>query len=141
MTLTHSERDYLASQVLGRLATVRPDGSPQNNPVGFTYDPGTGTVDIAGRAMGQTAKFRNVAANGQAALVVDDVASLDPWTVRGVEIRGRAEALSDQEPSSSYASREVIRIHPRRVISWGIDPATSGMRRRDVEDRSEWGEQ
>lgn len=130
MTLTPSERDYLASQVPGRLATVRPDGSPQNNPVGFTYDPGTGTVDIAGRAMGQTAKFRKVAANGQAALVVDDLVSFDPWIVRGVEIRGWAEALTDQEPSSSYASSEVIRIHPRRVISWGIDP---GMRGRDVE--------
>jgi len=133
MTLTHLEREYLAGQALGRLATVRPDGSPQNNPVGFTYDPVAGTVDITGRAMGQTAKFRNVAGNGQVALVVDDVASLDPWTVRGVEMRGRAEALSDQEPSSSYASRELIRIHPRRVISWGIDPATPGMSGRDVE--------
>lgn len=132
MTLTHLERDYLAGQVLGRLATVRPDGSPQNNPVGFTYDPVAGTVDITGRAMGQTAKVRNVAGNGPA-LVVDDVASLDPWTVRGVEMRGRAEALSDQEPSSSHTSREVIRIHPRRVISWGIDPATPGMSGRDVE--------
>ena len=84
MTLTDAERDYVAGQILGRLATVRPDGSLQNNPVAFTYDPERGTIDITGRAMGQTSKFRNVAANGEAALVVDDVASFDPWTARGV---------------------------------------------------------
>lgn len=133
MTLTPAERDYLAGQMLGRLATVRPDGSLQNNQVGFSYDPTTGMVDISGRAMGETVKFRNVAANGQVALVVDDLASVDPWTVRGVEIRGLAEALSGQEPSSSYGSGEVIRIHPRRVISWGIDPASPGMTARDIE--------
>ncbi len=132
MTLTDAERDYLAGQVLGRLATVRPDGSPQNNPVGFAYDPEAGTVDISGRAMGETAKFRNVAANGHAALVVDDLASRDPWTVRGVEIRGRAEALRDQEPASPYLSGEVIRIHPQRIISWGVDPTVSGMQSRPV---------
>ncbi len=133
MTLTDAERDYVAGQILGRLATVRPDGSLQNNPVAFTYDPDRGTVDITGRAMGQTSKFRNVAANGEAALVVDDVASFDPWTARGVEIRGWAEALRDEEPSSSYATREVIRIHPRRVISWGVDPASPGMSGRDID--------
>ena len=133
MTLTDAERDYVAGQILGRLATVRPDGSLQNNPVAFTYDPERGTIDITGRAMGQTSKFRNVAANGEAALVVDDVASFDPWTARGVEIRGWAEALRDEEPSSSYATRELIRIHPRRVISWGVDPASPGMSGRDID--------
>ncbi len=135
MTLTDAERDYLAGQALGRLATVRPDGSLQNNPVGFAYDPDAGTVDISGWAMGETAKFRNVAANGHAALVVDDLASRDPWTVRGVEIRGWAEALRDQEPATSHLSGEVIRIHPRRVISWGVDPTVSGMKSRDGGDR------
>jgi pyridoxamine 5'-phosphate oxidase family protein len=132
MALTNAERDYLADQTLGRLATVQADGSPQNNPVGFRYDETTGTIDITGRALGSTQKFRNVAANGLAALVVDDIASRDPWRVRGVEIRGRAEALTDQEPAQSHAGREVIRIHPRRVLSWGVDPSSPGMNARDV---------
>jgi pyridoxamine 5'-phosphate oxidase family protein len=120
MTLTEAERAYLATQVLGRLATRRPDGSLQNSPVGFTYNEQTGTIDISGRAMGASRKFHNVAANGAVALVIDDIASRDPWTVRGVEIRGRADALVNQEVKSGYASAEVIRIHPERVVSWGL---------------------
>ncbi|MGH9165272.1 MAG: PPOX class F420-dependent oxidoreductase [Acidimicrobiales bacterium] len=130
MTLTTAERDYLASQPLGRLATRRPDGSLQNNPVGFHYDEATGTIDISGRAMGQTRKFHNVAANGAVALVVDDLVSRSPWTVRGIEIRGRAEALTDQSQTSGYGSAEVIRIHPQRVISWGL--GERGMQGRDI---------
>ncbi|MGH3936577.1 MAG: hypothetical protein ACRDS1_16625, partial [Pseudonocardiaceae bacterium] len=55
-----------------------------------------------------------------------------PWTVRGVEIRGHAEALINQTPASSYTSPEVIRIYPHRVISWGIGPEP-GMHGRDVD--------
>jgi pyridoxamine 5'-phosphate oxidase family protein len=72
--------------------------------------------------MGNTRKFHNVAANGQVAFVVDDLASVTPWVVRGIEIRGAAEALTDQSPPNAYMSREVIRIHPRRVIAWGLGP-------------------
>ena len=43
---------------------------------------------------------------------MDDIASYDPWTVRCLEIRGDAEALPE--------GRRLIRIHPRRVVSWGI---------------------
>ena len=131
MTLTAAETDYLAGQPLGRLATRRPDGSLQNSPVGFSYDEGTGTIDITGRALGASRKFHNVADNGAVALVVDDLVSSNPWTVRGVEIRGHAEALVDQEPASSYASSEIIRIHPQRVISWGLGDL-GGMVGRDV---------
>ncbi len=136
MTLTAHERDYLTTQPLGRLATRRPDGSLQNNPVGFRYDEQTGTIDISGRALGGTRKFHNVADNGAVALVVDDLVSRQPWTVRGVEIRGHAEALVDQEPASSHTSREIIRIHPRRVISWGIGPE-AGMHSRDIDPAAE----
>ncbi|MFB9717202.1 PPOX class F420-dependent oxidoreductase [Planobispora longispora] len=129
---TQAELDYLASQRLGRLATVSADGAVQNSPTGFSYNPETGTIDIYGRAMGATKKFRNVRATGRAAFVVDDLASTDPWRVRGVEIRGRAEAVEDHEPPSPYLSREVIRIRPERIISWGVDPAQDGMRGRDV---------
>jgi len=138
MTLTRAERAYLMTQPLGRLATRRPDGSLQNNPVGFSYDDRTGTIDITGRALGATRKFHNVTANGAIALVVDDLVSRDPWTVRGVEIRGQGEALVDQETPSTYTSPEVIRIHPRRVISWGLDD-DPGMHGRDVDGASPAG--
>lgn len=130
MTFSENERAYLAEQPLGRLATRRPDGSLQNNPVGFSLNETGGTLDITGRALGATRKFANVADNGQVALVVDDLVSRNPWEVRGLEIRGTALALTGQTSASSYTSDEIIRIIPHRVISWGLDGP--GMRGRDV---------
>jgi pyridoxamine 5'-phosphate oxidase family protein len=112
---------YLGIQRLGRLATVDPRGAPQNNPVGFRYNAELGTIDIGGRNMGASRKFRNLAANPQVAFVVDDLASVQPWHVRCVEIRGHAEALRDPgEPRPGF-SAEIIRVYPDRVISFGLD--------------------
>ncbi len=108
-----AEQAYLASQPLGRLATIDARGRPHIAPVGFTYNETTGTIDIGGFNMSSTAKFRHVRRSGVAALVVDDV--LPPWRPRGVEIRGRAEAL-DWAPD---ANTGLIRLHLDRVHSWG----------------------
>jgi pyridoxamine 5'-phosphate oxidase family protein len=132
MILTEAEIAYLAGQPLGRLATVSPDGMPQVNPVGFRYDPDLGVIDIGGHGLGASKKFRNVAAGSRAALVVDDLVSRQPWQVRGLEIRGDAETLTGQDPLMPGFSPELIRIRPRRVISWGIEPGQGGMRGRDV---------
>jgi pyridoxamine 5'-phosphate oxidase family protein len=129
---TQAELDYLAAQPLGRLATAGPGGTLQNNPVGFKVDPATGTIDIGGWNMGASRKFRNVAANGQVAFVVDDLVSVQPWTVRGLEVRGHAEALSGTDPPQQFMSGEIIRIHPERIFSWGIEPGQDSMRGRDV---------
>ncbi|HEY5385283.1 MAG TPA: PPOX class F420-dependent oxidoreductase [Acidimicrobiales bacterium] len=122
VTLTEPERAYLQSQPLARLATVDANGAPQNSPVGAFLDEETGDILIGGGAMGATRKFRNVKANGQVALVVDDLVSRDPWTVRGLEIRGTAVALDDVDPPVAFMSREVIRITPTWIASWGVDP-------------------
>lgn len=132
MTLTEFERDYLDGQRLGRLATVGPDGDPQNNPVGYRYNAETGTIDIGGWNMAASRKYRNLRHNDQVAFVVDDLASVSPWRVRGIEIRGRAEALTGREQADAHFGAEFIRIHPRRIFTWGIDPAAEGMTRRDV---------
>ena len=131
-TFTRAELTYLGSQRLGRLATVGPGGSPQNNPVGFRYNAELGTLDIHGMNMGATRKYRNVGLNPQVALVVDDLASVEPWRVRGVEVRGWAEALDSGAPQMRGRSGEIIRIHPRRIISWGVDHDQPGMTARDV---------
>jgi pyridoxamine 5'-phosphate oxidase family protein len=112
---------YLATQRLGRLATVDPGGAPQNNPVGFRYNPDLGTIDIGGRNMGASRKFRNLATNPRVAFVVDDLASVQPWQPRMVEIRGHAEALRGEDYGPGF-SGEIIRIHPDRVIAFGLDP-------------------
>jgi pyridoxamine 5'-phosphate oxidase family protein len=124
--LTDAERAYLQSQPLARLATVDASGAPQNNPVGAFLDEETGDIIIGGHAMGASRKFRNVQRNGQVALVVDDLVSRDPWTVRGLEIRGAAVALEDVDPPVPFMSREVIRITPLWVTSWGVDPEAPG---------------
>nr|WP_248964021.1 PPOX class F420-dependent oxidoreductase [Sphaerisporangium perillae] len=87
----------------------------------FRYNAASGTIDIGGYNMGASRKFRNIQGNDQVAFVVDDIASFSPWRVRCVEIRGRAEALRDQEPPMPGASSEIIRIHPLRVLSFGLE--------------------
>jgi pyridoxamine 5'-phosphate oxidase family protein len=126
VVLTEAEQAYLKSQPLARLATVDASGAPQNNPVGAFLDEETGDILIGGHAMGASRKFRNVRNNGQVALVVDDLVSRDPWTVRGLEIRGTAVALEDVDPPVPFMSREVIRITPGWISSWGVDPAAPG---------------
>lgn len=122
MHFTDTELAYLRSQFLGRLATAKPDGTLQVSPGSFSVDPDTGTIDIKGFKMAASRKFRNVADNGRVAFVVDDLASVDPWRVRCVEIRGHAEAIEGpaELKATSGMDGAVIRIHPRRIISFGI---------------------
>lgn len=118
--LNDAELAYLREQPLGRLATVDGQGRPQANPVGF-FLRDDGTVDIGGYAMGTTKKWRNIAANQNVSLVVDDIASLRPWRVRGVEIRGVAEQVVGPHDLGNRMSEELIRIRPYKVYSWGLE--------------------
>jgi pyridoxamine 5'-phosphate oxidase family protein len=126
ITFADTEQAYIESQPLGRLATVDANGAAQNNPVGVFVDQETGDLVIGGGAMGASRKFRNVRANPEVALVIDDLVSTDPWTVRGLEIRGLAVALSDVDPPVPFMSREVIRIAPNWIVTWGLDPDAPG---------------
>lgn len=137
MTLTTTEQKYLAGQVHGRLATVAPDGRPQNKPVGFQYNAELGTIDIYGFGMESSAKFRNIQARPDVALVVDDVITESAAGVRFLEIRGRAEAIRVEPVEApggpaSHLSAQAIRIHPRRVIGWNLDAERPGLHTRDV---------
>jgi pyridoxamine 5'-phosphate oxidase family protein len=110
---SQSELDYLQNgRRLARIATVGKDGTPHVVPVGWSYNPEEDAIEVRGRDNANTKKFRDVARTGRAAIVIDDLASTDPWRPRAVEVRGRAEAIT--EP------RAVIRIHPERVVSWGL---------------------
>jgi pyridoxamine 5'-phosphate oxidase family protein len=113
---TQAEIDYMKTQRLGRLATAQPDGTLQVSPVGFHYDAGLAVIDISGHNMAASRKYRNVADNGRVAFVIDDIASVRPWRVRCLEIRGVASAV-DAAPGAEA----IIRIHPRRIISFGLD--------------------
>jgi pyridoxamine 5'-phosphate oxidase family protein len=132
MTLTDAERRFLARQPRGHLATVGPDGVPQVKPLGFTYNAALGTIDIAGMNMAGSAKYRNVRANPRVAFVVDEVTAPNVEGAHFLEIRGDAEtAIGPHDPTSHLAS-EIIRIHPRRVLSFNIDPDNPGFAARDI---------
>lgn len=118
--LTASELEYLGSQRLGRIATIGSDGVPHVVPVGFRYNADDGTLDIAGYDMQRTQKYINARNKPDVAFVVDDVPSTNPWKARGVQIRGTATVTHGQEGASDLYSGPLIRIQPRKVVSWGI---------------------
>jgi pyridoxamine 5'-phosphate oxidase family protein len=117
-----NEIKYLQGQRLGRIATVGPDGQPHVVPVSFRYNPELDTVDIGGHGFAKRKRFRDVRRNPRVAIVVDDIASLDPWRVRGVEIRGEVEILETGGQSVQlFFDAEMFRIRPAKVISWGLE--------------------
>lgn len=127
---TPAELAYLRGQRLARLATLGPDGAPQVRPVGFVVDPATGTIDVPGLDNPSTQKWRNVVRDGRVSFVVDDVVP-QPWQPRAIEVRGVAEALPDVLHDGAFPGVKpgVIRIHPRRIIVFGLDdPDSPGTR-------------
>jgi len=121
-TFTAAEAAYLQSQRIARIATVGPDGQPHVVPVAFRYNPDTGTIDIGGHDFAQRKKWRDVKRNPKVAVVVDDIVSVNPWKVRGIEVRGEAEALMvGGESIGPGFDPEIFHITPKRVVSWGID--------------------
>jgi pyridoxamine 5'-phosphate oxidase family protein len=122
---TQAELDYLASQPLMRFGSASPTGKPDVSPVTFGVEGDTivsGGFDIA-----KTARFRNISKNPQVTVVVDDLATTDPWSPRGIKVIGTATIEMEGTPQ--------FRIHPKVIISWAINDTTPGipqMERREV---------
>jgi pyridoxamine 5'-phosphate oxidase family protein len=96
MSFTEEEIGYLRSQRLARIATVGADGQPDVMPVGYQFD--GEYFYVGGMNPANTRKFRNVrSGNTRVALVIDDLVSVNPWTVRGLRIYGNAELVSRKE--------------------------------------------
>ena len=132
-TFSDQELEYLAGQKLGRIATVGPDGQPHVVPTSFRHNAAFDSIDVGGMRMSQTKKLRDVRRTGRASIVVDDV--LPPWQPRMMEIRGRAEVV-DTGGKALFGDNfddVVVRIHPTRVITFGIDESQSGVTGRDVD--------
>ncbi|WP_216215845.1 PPOX class F420-dependent oxidoreductase [Amycolatopsis aidingensis] len=139
---TAAELEYLRGQPLARLATVGADGRPRVKPVGFLLDSATGGIVIggyAGTGMATSRKFRDVRATAEAALVIDDLAAIDPWTPRGVEIRGRAEAhttggaeTGERLGAAFPFDPAWILVLPCRIVSWGLEASAFDAVARDV---------
>ena len=114
---TDTQLEYLLSQRLAHLATADAKGAPHVVPLRVAAD--GAAIEVGGRGFGGTKKYRDMKANPNVAIVVDDIASTDPWRPRGIEIRGTAEL---QPPGAGPAGPDDpwARIAPDHIVTWGI---------------------
>jgi pyridoxamine 5'-phosphate oxidase family protein len=110
---TEAERAYIASQRVARIATASPTGAPDVAAVRFQLV--GDAIDIGGRVNPATIKWWNVVRNGRASVTIDDIASEDPWVVRGMKITGWAETVEREGTTGR------ILVHPEVVWSWNIN--------------------
>ena len=139
---TEAEIQYLNSQLLGRLATVGADGRPHIVPVGIFYDPDAEAIVVGGHAgsgMVDSKKFNDAQRRPDVAIAIDDLASVDPWTPRGIEVRGYAEThthggeeVGQRIGANMPFDHAWIRIRPRRILARGIDSDPFELVARDV---------
>ena len=110
---TPQEIAYINSQRLARLATVSKSMQPDVAPVAFRFD--GETFFISGYDISKTFKYKNVkAGNPSVSLVIDDLASEQPWYARGIKIHGKAEIVERN-------GRLALAVHPQRLWSWGME--------------------
>jgi len=117
------EMSYLNGQRLGRLATVTAEGQAHVVPTGFRLSDDGTAIELGGHQLAQRRPLylRNIEANPWVAFVVDDLVSVNPWTPRGVTIRGRAEIqVEGGKRLGPGFDAMLIRITPSKITSWGI---------------------
>ncbi len=115
-TFTDDELAFLRDGPrLGRIATVDRAGQPHVVPVGWRYNADLRTIEVGGRDLPPTKKFRNVRDTGRVAFVLDDLVSVQPWRPRFLMVQGRGEAIDATDDGTP-----VIRIWPQRIASAGL---------------------
>jgi pyridoxamine 5'-phosphate oxidase family protein len=124
---TEAEIAYLRTQRMARLATASASGQPDVAAVTFSLD--GDTIVSGGFDITKTVRYGFLKSNPRAVIVIDDLASVDPWQPRGVKVRGAA-AIEDG------ARGLVIRIVPEVIWSWHLNTDAEkrfmGVERRDV---------
>jgi len=117
---TDPELAYLSSQPLMRFASASPKGLPDVATVGFSVD--GDDIVTSGFDIAKTVRYRNIQTNPRATVVIDDLASVDPWAPRGVKVRGSVRIEDD-------ADGQRFRITPVVIWSWGINETSAGIPR------------
>jgi len=112
-TFSDSEAEFLAENMLGRVATVSQSGQPHVVPVVYRFD--GAVIYFGGWNLQKSLKFKNLLANDKVAFVVDELVSTRPWRARGVEVRGIAR-LGERD-----RDMPLVKIVPRIVRSWGLE--------------------
>jgi len=131
-TFSAKELEYLRGQRLARLATADAKGAPHVVPVGFRVSDDGYAIDVGGHGFAGSKKHRDIQSNRKVAIVVDDLASINPWSPRAIEVRGTAEIYESggAERFGRAWDETWVRIWPERVNSWGVEapPFTEGSR-------------
>src|SRR5438128_8299100 len=94
LMFSEKEREFLKAQPLALIGTASRDGLPDVAPVGFKFD--GDYFYVGGLEVGRTMKFKNTLNNPRAALVIDDLQSTNPWTPRGIKVRGAVDIVERQ---------------------------------------------
>jgi len=128
------EREYLESQMVGRLATSSETGVPHVAPVCYASNPERVYIHT-GR---NSKKMRNILKNNRVAFVADDY--VDWGKFRAVVIQGVAEVLErgkeyetgrtliyskyprwEKEYPIVEGGEALIVIAPQKTLSWGLE--------------------
>lgn len=124
---SQQELAYLSGQPLMRFASASPTGAPDVATVAFSVD--GDEIITAGFDITKTVRYRNIKTNPKAVVVIDDLAATEPWTPRGIKIRGTAR-IEENDDGPRF------RIRPEVIWSWGINEPAEGipqMERRRVQ--------
>ena len=82
--------------------------------------------------MARSAKYRNVQNNPDVAFVVDEVTEATMEGAHFLEIRGVAQTAVGVHDLEGHLAPEIIRIRPRRIVSFNVDPDHPGFEARDM---------
>ena len=106
------ERDYL---LVG--CSSGPPGHSRSRwdaaccPDGLPIQHRSGHIDIGGHDFAKRKKYWDVLRNPKVAFVVDDLASVDPWRPRVIEIRGEAQVLDSGGRNRAQAGPRDVQVH------------------------------
>lgn len=109
MAIPEKYADLLESNALVHIATIGPNGEPQNNPVWFGWD---GQHVLISQTKGRQ-KFRNVQRNPRVALSIVDPAN--PY--RYLEIRGSVVRV-DEDPDRAFINSMAKKYIGQDVYPW-----------------------
>ena len=115
---TESELDYLNNQPLMRFASASPQGRPDIAAVAFVVD--GDDIVTSGFDIRKTVRYRNIGKNPRASVVIDDLASTEPWAPRGIKVYGSVVIEDD-------SAGQRFRITPEVIWSWGINDVVAGI--------------
>jgi pyridoxamine 5'-phosphate oxidase family protein len=112
ISFSDAEKQYLDDQLLARVATVSPKGNVEVSPVALHFD-GERFI-LSGFDMPSTMRWKNVQQGSSIAIVVDDLASIEPWRPRGVKVQGQGEI------GKTRSGHDAIFVTPFSKNSWGL---------------------